>query len=285
MSRSVPRPYAALAGHMIRLRRDARLTQEQLGQVAGLSRSTVQRAESGTSTPSCEILRTYVASCGGTEEEQHAAVALRAHGRAAHRGRAAALGAPHPSAMRDRPDLQAVLAADFEKAGATLRDFTRHVPPGGAPIPLGTAWRISRRAALPATAGQLETWMAVCRIHPRTRQIYRDTYARVTADRIPRPGPGRPRRHQEASVSCAEWLDFRARGGWREPKMTASQLTQLIRDYQALAQATRNGIDVKFGNWPKGGLADMSRCRVPGVDAAVQGKYGSLLVIQCKHRS
>ncbi|MEU4359638.1 hypothetical protein [Streptomyces virginiae] len=194
-------------------------------------------------------------------------MALRARGRAAHRGRAAALGAPHPSAMRGRPDLQAVLAADFEKAGGTLRDFARHVPPGGDPIPLATAWRISRRLALPATAGQLETWMAVCRIHPRIRQVYRDTYARVTADRIHRPVPTRPRRHQGHSVSRTDkWLHLLAPTGWREPKMLASQLPQLIHDFQALAQATRTGIDVKIANWPNGGPVHLSLCREPGID-------------------
>ncbi|WP_327740463.1 helix-turn-helix domain-containing protein (plasmid) [Streptomyces nojiriensis] len=285
MNRLVPRPYAALAEHMMRLRLAAGLTQEQLGQGSGLSRSTVQRAESGTGAPSHAALRTAIGLCGGTEEDQRTAVNLRARGRALQRGRASAAGAPHRLAMRDRPDFQAVLAADFENAGAPpLGDFARHVPPGGDPIPRTSAWRISRRLALPATTGQLETWMEVCRVHPRNRQIYRDTYTNVTTGRIPRRIPARTRGLQALPASEAtRRQDMTVPVGPGEPQMKPLGWPQLIQLLYALvlAEATRNGLHVEVARWPKGGGPDQS-FRELGIDAVIPDTDGTLLLFQSR---
>lgn len=283
MNRPVLRPYADLAEHMVRLRLTAGLTQEQLGRRPGLSRSTVQRAESGTGAPSREVLRTAIGFCNGTEEDQRIAVELRARGRTMQRGGASVRGAPHRLAMRDRPDLQAVLAADFEKSGATLRDFARPVP-GGAPIPLGTAWRISRRVALPATAGQLETWMEVCRIHPRDRQIYRDTYARVTTGRAARRVPAPNGVHRALASGEAHWgqdIAESIRPG--EPWLLTDQRSRLIRMLKAITfmEAARNGRQVEVSSWPRGGGPDQ-RFRELDIDLAFHGPDGTLHLFQSK---
>jgi transcriptional regulator with XRE-family HTH domain len=112
------RPYAELAARLRGLRVAAHLTQQRLGETSGLSRSAVQRCESGSTAPSPEVLRAYIDACRGTDADQRSAQTLRARGRAVHRGRLPLLCAPHPAAIRTRPDLHAALAAAYENAGA-----------------------------------------------------------------------------------------------------------------------------------------------------------------------
>jgi len=191
------RPYAELAARLRGLRVAAHLTQQRLGQTPGLSRSAVQRCESGSTAPSPEVLRAYIDACRGTDADRRIAQTLRARGRAVHRGRLPLLRAPHPTAIRTRPDLHAALAAAYENAGAPrLRDFALRVPKGGAPISLATACRIVHRQALPSSVRQLETWLSVCGVPAGHRQHYRGAFSAVTAHRPVRCVPSRVDHHR-----------------------------------------------------------------------------------------
>lgn len=245
-------PYADLAAFLRRLRTAARLTQQQLGAAPGLSRSAVQRAESGTSTTSPEMLRAYVTACRGSAADHAAVQAQRARGRAALRGVLRTLKAPHPAAARGRADFQAILAAAYESAGAPpLRAFAEHVPPGGAPIPLGSASRIAHRQSLPKNARQLETWLAVCRVPKAHLQHYRSAYAALHRDTAARPIRRSPApdtlRSYVASIDA--WTDDPFRSlyagpvGWRQPTGRAqySPTDTVILTQEVRREAVLNG--------------------------------------------
>ncbi|MFE0356445.1 helix-turn-helix domain-containing protein [Streptomyces nigra] len=190
------RPFAALAAHLISLRRTARLTQRALAERASISRGAVQRAESGVAAPCPTVLDAYLRACAAGPAEQARARLLRNRGRAAQRDRLSQLSAPSPILIRTADDLGAALAAAYERAGAPpLRDLNR---PGRAPVPPTTAWRIVNRKGLPATVRQMLTFLTACGISPAEQRLYIDAYHRVTADRGTRPVPPPAQRRQLA---------------------------------------------------------------------------------------
>ncbi|MFD9038680.1 helix-turn-helix domain-containing protein [Streptomyces bottropensis] len=192
------RPFAALAAHLISLRRTARLTQRALAERASISRGAVQRAESGVAAPCPTVLDAYLRACAAGPAEQARARLLRNRGRAAQRDRLSQLSAPSPVLIRTADDLGAALAAAYERAGAPpLRDLNR---PGRAPVPPTTAWRIVNRKGLPATVRQMLTFLTACSISPAEQRLYIDAYHRVTADRPARPAPPRTVIHRTHRV-------------------------------------------------------------------------------------
>lgn len=189
-------PFAALAAHLISLRRTARLTQRALAEQASISRGAVQRAESATAAPCPTVLDAYLRACAAAPAEQARARMLRNRGRAAQRARLSLLRAPSPALIHTRDDLSATLAAAYERAGApALRDLDL---PGHAPLPPTTAWRIVNRKSLPATAGQLQTFLTACGITPAEQRLYVHAYHRLTAHRPTGPVPPRAQRTQLA---------------------------------------------------------------------------------------
>ncbi|MBT2900385.1 helix-turn-helix transcriptional regulator [Streptomyces sp. McG3] len=188
-ARDAERPFAHLAEHLTALRHTARLPQRAVAHAANISRSAVQRAESGTAAPTPAVLDAYVRACGASPADQDKARRLYALGRTAQRGKPRALQAPAPNLVRDARDFSLVLVETYERAGAPpLRDFDR---PGRARVPLATAWRIVNRKALPASREQLITFFTVCGIHPAAQRPYLDAYQHVTAQRGTRPAPPR----------------------------------------------------------------------------------------------
>jgi DNA-binding XRE family transcriptional regulator len=184
-------PFASLAGHLVALRRTARLSQRDLAAAAAVSRGTVQRAESGTAAPSTAVLDSLVRACGGDRAARDRAHVLRMRGRTEHRGRLRSLEAPAPALIRTPQDLGAALAAEYERAGAPPpSDLVR--PAGDRTrIPRTTAWRIIRRRGLPADAGQLQTFLDVCRVRPAAQRHYREAFQHIRAARGRRPAPPR----------------------------------------------------------------------------------------------
>jgi hypothetical protein len=79
-----------------------------------------------------------------------------------------------------------------------VRAFSRLVPEGGEPVSPAGASRIHRALRLPASAAQLETWLAVCRVPRKDLPHYREAYAEVTAYRAPRRVPAARYRHAPA---------------------------------------------------------------------------------------
>lgn len=199
MTRSAPAsipddPFAALAEHLVRLRKAARLTQRALAEAASISRGTVQRAESGSAAPSPAVLDAYLRACRASAPDQARARLLRNRGRTGLRGRLPSLNAPKPTLIHTEDDLGAALAAAYERAGApSLRELSRRVP-HRPPLPPTTAWRIVHRKGLPASLEQLVTFLIACGVSPAQQRLYAKAYSRFTAFRGVRVTPApRPR--------------------------------------------------------------------------------------------
>ncbi|MEU2358589.1 helix-turn-helix domain-containing protein [Streptomyces misionensis] len=182
------RPFADLAQHLIALRQAARLPQRVLAAAASVSRSAVQRAESGTAAPTLAVLDAYLRACGAGEGERARAHLLRTRGRTSQRNRLNELKAPAPDFITTKRDLALALAEVYERAGApSLSDARiREL------LPRTTAWRIVNRKGLPASAEQLVTFLNVCGIsRPAAQRPYIEAYRHVIAQRGTRPAPPR----------------------------------------------------------------------------------------------
>ncbi|MFE2267161.1 helix-turn-helix domain-containing protein [Streptomyces griseosporeus] len=191
------RPFAALAEHLIGLRRAARMPQRALADVAAISRTAVQRAESGIAAPSPSVLDAYVQACRARPEDLSRARLLRRFGRIAQRGRLRLLSAPSPALIHSADDLGLALAAMYERDGApSLRELSRRVP-HRPPLPVTSMWRFVHRKGLPASSEQLVTYLMACGISPTEQRLYVRAYQRIVAGRGERPGPPRTARPDE----------------------------------------------------------------------------------------
>ncbi|MEU5756240.1 helix-turn-helix transcriptional regulator [Streptomyces sp. NPDC047829] len=191
------RPFAALAEHLIGLRRAARMPQRALADVAAISRTAVQRAESGIAAPSPSVLDAYVQACRARPEDLSRARLLRRFGRIAQRGRLRLLSAPSPALIHSADDLGLALAAMYERDGApALRELSRRVP-HRPPLPVTSMWRFVHRKGLPASTEQLVTYLMACGISPPEQRLYVRAYQRIVAGRGERPGPSRTARPDE----------------------------------------------------------------------------------------
>ncbi|MCX4993729.1 helix-turn-helix domain-containing protein [Streptomyces sp. NBC_00568] len=72
--RTAQAPYAPLAAHLARLRRDARLSQRALASAAAVSRGTIQNAEAGTSAPSPSVLDAILDACRASDHARRDAL-------------------------------------------------------------------------------------------------------------------------------------------------------------------------------------------------------------------
>jgi transcriptional regulator with XRE-family HTH domain len=194
------RPFAALAEHLIGLRRAARLPQRALADVAAISRTAVQRAESGIAAPSPSVLDAYVRACRARPEDLSRARLLRRFGRIAQRGRLRFLSAPSPALIHSADDLGLALAAMYERDGApALRELSRRVP-HRPPLPVTSVWRFVHRKGLPASTEQLVTYLMACGISLAEQRLYVRAYQRIVAGRGERPGPPRTRHRATARL-------------------------------------------------------------------------------------
>ncbi|MFC9652748.1 helix-turn-helix domain-containing protein [Streptomyces sp. NPDC056937] len=217
MTRSCPAgtpdgPFAALAEHLVCLRRAARLTQRALAEAASISRGTVQRAESGAAAPSPAVLDAYLRACRASAPDKTRARLLRNRGRTALRGRLRSLDAPKPALIHTEDDLGAALAAVYERAGApSLRELSRLVP-HRPPLPPTTAWRIVHRMGLPASLEQLVTFLTACGVRPAEQRLYAEAYSLFTAVRgvrvTPTPPPRLTHYTDKISPRFRNLLDF-----------------------------------------------------------------------------
>lgn len=242
-------PYAALGKHLRKLREKAGLNQRQL---TGVSRRTVQDVESGRRAPTPAVLTRYLDACAAGALERNTADLLVGEGRCAQRGRRYGLHAPDPVAIRTEGDLRAALACAYETTGGyrPVRDFSRFVPPDGDPISPSSASRIHRCRALPSTAGQLETWLALCRVRGRELRYYREAYADITTYRGPRFVPARHHRAAaarpalvvaEGEQESVELTGLAAAVARQLPAATLEQILLTGVTRLAGAQARRNG--------------------------------------------
>ncbi|MEU9247294.1 helix-turn-helix transcriptional regulator [Streptomyces sp. NPDC048385] len=183
-------PFADLAAHLSALRRAARLPQRGLAEAAHISRGAVQRAESGTAAPTATVLEAYLRACRASEADRDRACLLRARGRTAQRGKLHELKAPAPEFVTTKRDLALALAEVYERAGAPCLSDAR-LAPGRTALPRTTAWRIVTRKGLPASAGQLITFLTICGVRPAAQRPYLDAYHHVIAQRGTRPAPPR----------------------------------------------------------------------------------------------
>ncbi|MCX4920098.1 helix-turn-helix domain-containing protein [Streptomyces sp. NBC_00687] len=190
------RPFADLAQHLVALRRASRLPQRGLAEAANVSRGAVQRAESGTASPTRAVLDAYLRACRADEAARKRARLLLARGRTKQRGNLPGLKAPAPDFISTKRELGLALALAYERAGApSLTDAG--LTPGRKPLPRTTAWRIVNRKGLPASPEQLTTFLIACGIrHPAAQRPYLDAYSHVIAQHGTRRLPPRAQRRQ-----------------------------------------------------------------------------------------
>ncbi|MEV1042375.1 helix-turn-helix transcriptional regulator [Streptomyces sp. NPDC050204] len=292
-------PFTGLAEHLVALRGAARLSQRGLATAAAVSRGTVQRAESGTAAPSAAVLDALVRACGGDQPALDRARILRARGRTEHRDRLRGLEAPAPALIHTPWDLSATLAAQYEIAGAPpLSDLIR--PTGNRTrIPRTTAWRIIRRRGLPANAGQLQTFLDVCRVRRSAQQHLHEAFQRVRAARRTRPAPPQhtlrpapvtPRGRGTEKITPY----FRDLMDAMSPEQIEAALT-IGTAYLIADEAHRNGtapprsiervlhtagqLFTEHNRLPAGRSPD----RFPGVDFSFSGPDGPPVLVQAKY--
>ncbi|GGM19140.1 hypothetical protein GCM10010129_74250 [Streptomyces fumigatiscleroticus] len=95
---------------------------------AAVSASTLKRAAGGRILPQEHVVTAYARACAATAEEEREALRLRRAARAEERGILAALQAPAVHSIRTPADLDAALAAAYERAGARPDASFRNAP-------------------------------------------------------------------------------------------------------------------------------------------------------------
>ncbi|GAA4027286.1 helix-turn-helix domain-containing protein [Streptomyces plumbiresistens] len=158
----------------------------ELEDTTAVSASTLKRALYRGAVPQEHVVTAYVRACGATAEEERDALKLWRAARAEDRGILASLRAPSVTSIRTSADLDAALAAAYERAGAPplrvlqLRAATDEAD-GALLLPLTTAWRITRREGRPANWTQCEAFLRACGIHPRRMRPWQEAFQRTQA--------------------------------------------------------------------------------------------------------
>lgn len=216
--RRTARHHAHLTALLRALKDRCRLTFSELadraaqGESAAVSASTLKRAAGGHTLPQEDVVTAYVRACGATAEEELEALKRWRAARAEQRGILADLHAPAVRSIRTPADLDAALAAAYERAGAPpLRVLqeraTTDEADGTMLLPLTTLWRITRREARPATWEQCAAFLRGCGIHPRRMGPWQEAWQRIHTVRAEPPASAAQRAARgslwnEASLSA-----------------------------------------------------------------------------------
>ncbi|MFI9835252.1 helix-turn-helix domain-containing protein [Streptomyces sp. NPDC051913] len=191
-----------------------------------VSASALKRAAGGRTLPREDVVTAYVRACDATAEEEAEALKRWRAARAEQRGILAELHAPAVRSIRTPADLDAALAAAYERAGAPpLRVLqeraTTSEADGTLLLPLTTLWRITRREARPTTWEQCAAFLRGCGTHRRRMGPWQEAWQRIHTLRAEQPAPAAQRaasgRWDKASLSAlsahvmplAEQLDLR----------------------------------------------------------------------------
>lgn len=150
-----------------------------------VSASTLKTVDS-RAVPQEHVVTAFVRACGATADQERDALRLRLAARAEDRGVLATLRAPSVTSIRTRADLDAALAAAYERAGAPPLRVLQHRATtndtdGTVLLPLTSAWRITRRQGRPATWPQCEAFLRGCGIHPRRMRPWHEAWNRAQA--------------------------------------------------------------------------------------------------------
>ncbi|MFE2424415.1 hypothetical protein [Streptomyces hokutonensis] len=196
---------AVLAG----LKENSGRTFHELAARTTVSASALKRA-AGLHTPVApeHVVTAFVRACGADAGQEQEVLELWRTARAEQRGILATLQAPAMAAIRTGADLTAALAAAYERAGApALRLLqeraTTDDADGALLLPLTSAWRITRREALPATWTQCAAFLRGCGIHPRHVRAWHDAWTRAQT-----PAQARtPTRRSSQAAARLVWLD------------------------------------------------------------------------------
>ncbi|MFK0025688.1 helix-turn-helix domain-containing protein [Streptomyces sp. NPDC090798] len=194
------RRHTALVVFLAALKDRSRLTFAELAlRASGLedtttvSASTLKRAVDARNVPQEHVVAAFVRACGASAEEQRDAWGLWQAARAEHRGILAALQAPSVPNIRTPQDLNAALAAAYERAGAPplrvlQKRATTATTDGTVLLPLTTLWRITRREAQAITWKQCKAFLrALGAAHPYQIRLWHEAFTRART-----PGPSAP---------------------------------------------------------------------------------------------
>ncbi|MFJ8086314.1 helix-turn-helix domain-containing protein [Streptomyces sp. NPDC096205] len=206
-----------------------RTAQDESGAV---SASTLKRAAGGRTLPQEDVVTAYVRACGATMEDELEARKRWRAARAEERGILADLHAPAVRSIRTPADLDAALAAAYERAGAPpLRVLQERATTGEADgtllLPLTTLWRITRREARPATWEQCAAFLRGCGIHRRRMGRWQEAWQRIHTNVW-----------AEQPASAAQRA---ARGWWNEASLSAHVMP--LAEQLDLREAYRSAVD------------------------------------------
>lgn len=229
-----------------------RTAQDESGAV---SASTLKRAAGGRTLPQEDVVTAYVRACGATMEDELEALQRWRAARAEERGILADLHAPAVRSIRTPADLDAALAAAYERAGAPpLRVLQERATTGEADgtllLPLTTLWRITRREARPATWEQCAAFLRGCGIHRRRMGRWQEAWQRIHTNVW-----------AEQPVPAAQRA---ARGWWNESALSAHVMP--LAEQLDLREAYRSAVD---DHWESATVHPVSRVYA-GLDPAEQ---------------
>ncbi|OIJ63434.1 helix-turn-helix domain-containing protein [Streptomyces mangrovisoli] len=164
----------------------------ELEDTTTVSATTLKRAIDARAVPQERVVTAFARACGASTQQERGAWALWQAARAEHRGILATLRAPSVPNIRTPQDLNAALAAAYERAGAPpLRVLQKRATTatidGTVLLPLTTLWRITRREAQAITWKQCKAFLrALGAAHPYTVRLWREAFTRA---RTPGPAP------------------------------------------------------------------------------------------------
>ncbi|WDO11282.1 helix-turn-helix domain-containing protein (plasmid) [Streptomyces murinus] len=236
-TRRSSRHHARLTALLRALKDRCRLTFSELAErtaqdeSGAVSASTLKRAAGGSTLPQEDVVTAYVRACGATMEDELEALKRWRAARAEQRGILAELHAPAVRSIRTPADLDAALAAAYERAGAPPRRVlqeraTTSEADGTLLLPLTTLWRITRREARPATWEQCAAFLRGCGIHRRRMGPWQEAWQRIHTLRAEQPVPAAQRA---------------ARGWWNEASLSAHVMP--LAEQLDLREAYRSAVD------------------------------------------
>ncbi|MGW1496455.1 helix-turn-helix domain-containing protein [Streptomyces sp. NPDC002402] len=182
--RRAGRRHTRLSAVLTGLKEASGLTFDELAARTTVSTSALKRAAGLHTVAPEHVVTAFVRACGADTDQEREVLKLLRAARAEQRGILATLHAPAVTAIRTPADLTAALAAAYERAGAPAlrvlqeRATTNHTD-GALLLPRTSAWRITRREALPTTWTQCAAFLRGCGIHPRRMPAWHDAWTRT----------------------------------------------------------------------------------------------------------
>ncbi|MEU3734632.1 helix-turn-helix transcriptional regulator [Streptomyces sp. NPDC033538] len=162
----------------------------------GISRSTLQRAASGTRMPKLEVVRAFAHACR-LDVEWLDDLWQEAHRASQPEGQGHASQQLPVGQIRDLAELSQALTVLWHQSGApSFRLMHLRAKGEGLELSSSTAHRICRHRRVPGSRARLEAFLAACGVVLREREVWVDAWIRA------RENDHRSRRHDVTEIEA-----------------------------------------------------------------------------------